>query len=191
MENIADTCGFNVSGGNKDHLYQDDKTFGDLNGILRYTWTRKIHSGFFMRAESFQLFADYIDRQAEEFGERVFSYYGGKSLNAQSHGEAFLSLFKNRFHSSGMYILDEPEAALSPYKILSLMVILRDLSDTGHNQFIIATHSPVLMAYPYAQFLYIVDDQIIETAYEKTDHYQITRSFLEDPQRFFAYLFEK
>lgn len=109
-------------------------------------------------------------------------------MHEQSHGESFLNLFVNRFSSKGIYLLDEPEAALSPARQLSLLRILHDLS--GTSQFIIATHSPILLGYPGAEILSFDDSHIQEVAYEDTDHYQITRSFLENPDRMLNELFK-
>lgn len=191
LESIACNCGFNINGGNKNHLYEGQ--VNDVDGIIDYlvfSWKIKINDGFFMRADSFAHFANYIDQQSNDYGSSAFSYYGGKSLNEQSHGESFLSLFQNRFTNQGIYILDEPEAALSPQRILSFMVIMKELADSGNAQFIISTHSPILMAMPDAQFLYISEDKINEMNYKDTEHYQVTKSFLDNPERMLKYLFE-
>jgi predicted ATPase len=103
----------------------------------------KVAEGFFMRAESFYNFATYIDQVSD------LRAYGGKSLHQQSHGESFLSLFANRFEQ-GIYLLDEPEAALSPQRQLSLLRILHELERPAHAQFLIATHSPIILSYPRA-----------------------------------------
>src|SRR6266705_326607 len=134
LEAIAEKCGFNLSGGNRDHQYLLGRNLSDLAQACRVVWNRKAVEGFFMRAETFFNFATYLD----EIGS-TFSAYGGKSLHEQSHGESFLSLFVNRFES-GLYILDEPEAALSPARQLSFLAIIRDLERSGRAQFIIATH---------------------------------------------------
>lgn len=136
-----------------------------------------------MRSESFYQFASHVDEMPESL-----QYYGGRSLHEQSHGESFLNLFVNRFSSKGIYLLDEPEAALSPARQLSLLRILHDLS--GTSQFIIATHSPILLGYPGAEILSFDDSDIQEVAYEDTDHYQITRSFLENRDRMLNELFK-
>ena len=191
LKSIATSCGFNLNSGNKDHIcdLNNDK-FTALNKHLKYLWNIRISNGFFLRSDNFIHFANFLDEQAKEHGPRVFKYYGGKSLNEQSHGEAYLSLFSNRFSQKGIYILDEPEVALSPSKILSLMSIIKDLSNEGKSQFIIATHSPILMAYPFAQFFYIDDTGIKETTFDKAEHYIITKSFLDNPERYFKYLFD-
>lgn len=111
--------------------------------VLRLSWMPKVSEGFFMRAESFYNFASYIEQVSD------LRSYGGKSLLQQSHGESFLALFDNSFEQ-GLYILDEPEAALSPQRQLSLLKIIHDLEKPGHAQFIISTHSPILLSYPAA-----------------------------------------
>ena len=114
--------------------------------------------------------------------------YGGKSLHAQSHGEAFMALLLNRFLGDGLYILDEPEAALSPMRQLSMLARIHDLVKAG-SQFIIATHSPVLMAYPGATILLLDEDGIREVAYEDTEHYQVMRQFFSRREAMFRELF--
>lgn len=138
--------------------------------------------GFFMRAESFYNFASYLD------GVSDFRAYGGKSLHHQSHGESFLSLFQNRFEH-GLYILDEPEAALSPQRQLAFLRIIHDLETPRHAQFLIASHSPILLAYPDATLYQFEEDGIQEVAYRETDQYLVTKDFLDAPERMLRYLF--
>ena len=140
-----------------------------------------------MRAESFYNFASYIDEIAQE-DSAVLQAYGGKSLHHQSHGESFLSLFVNHFNK-GIYILDEPEAALSPNRQLAFLALIHDLDISGKAQFIIATHSPMLLSYPGSIIFSLDGEQIKEVDYKQTDHYRITKDFLENPDRYFRYLF--
>jgi len=135
-----------------------------------------------MRAESFYNFATYIAQVSN------LRAYGGKSLHEQSHGESFLSLFLNRFEQ-GIYILDEPEAALSPQRQLSFLKIIHDLETPRHAQFLISTHSPIILSYPSAVLFSLDGNSIREIAYKETDHYQITRDFLNAPERYFKHLF--
>jgi predicted ATPase len=118
----------------------------------------------------------------------VSDTHGGKSLHEQSHGESFLALATNRFGDHGLYILDEPEAALSPQRQLSLLAIIHRLAAQG-TQFIIATHSPILMAYPDALIYELGPAGISPVAYEDTEHFQITRDFLNGRERYFRHLF--
>lgn len=182
LEAITEWCGFNPEGGNRDHHFA---TFGDRSDLaqaLRLSWMPKVTEGFFMRAESFYNFASYIEQVSD------LRAYGGKSLLQQSHGESFLALFDNRFEQ-GLYILDEPEAALSPQRQLSLLKIIHDLESPGHAQFIISTHSPILLSYPGAVLYSLDGDKIRKIAYRETDHYITTRDFLNAPERFFRHLF--
>ena len=135
-----------------------------------------------MRAESFYNFANYLD------GVSNYLAYGGKSLHQQSHGESFLALFQNRFEH-GLYILDEPEAALSPQRQLAFLRIIHALEVPRHAQFLIATHSPILLAYPGATLYQFEDDGIRAVAYRETEHYRVTKEFLNAPERVFRHLF--
>jgi predicted ATPase len=183
LEAIAECCGFNPEGGNRDH---HGAVFADrslLAQALRLSWLPKITEGFFMRAESFYNFATYIEEVSD------LRAYGGRSLHQQSHGESFISLFANRFEQ-GIYILDEPEAALSPQRQLTFLKIIHDLSTPGHAQFFIATHSPIILSYPGAVLFSLDSDAIEEIDFRDTKQFLITRDFLNSPERFFKHLFE-
>jgi predicted ATPase len=182
LEAVASCCGFNPEGGGRDHRFQSRSEAVDLAQALKLSWMPKVAEGFFMRAESFYNFATYLDEVSS------LQRYGGTSLHQRSHGESFLALFVNRF-DRGIYILDEPEAALSPRRQLSFLKIIHDLEADGRAQFLIASHSPILLAYPGATVLSLDDDAIQEVAYHQTDHYRLTRQFLEAPERFFKHLF--
>ena len=182
LEAVAECCGFNPEGGNRDHHRAVAADRPELAQALRLSWLPKVTEGFFLRAESFYNFATYIEQVSD------LRAYGGRSLHAQSHGESFLSLFANRFEQ-GIYILDEPEAALSPQRQLTLLRIVHDLAGPGHAQFLIATHSPILLAYPGAVIFNLDGDTIEPIRYEETKHYLLTRDFLASPERFFKHLF--
>lgn len=186
MESIADKCDFNLSGGNRNHSYDFHKTESTLSEYLTLSWKTKINQGFFMRAESFFNFATYVDEVATR-DPRILDAYGGKSLHKQSHGEAFLALFHNHF-DKGIYILDEPESALSPQRQLALLSIIHKLEETGKAQFIIASHSPILLSYPGAT-IYSLDNNLEKINYKDTEHYQITKNFLNSPELYFRHLF--
>ena len=191
LEAIAFKCGFGLKGGNRNNVFEEDDNIAKLASILTMSWLPKINKGFFMRAETFYDFAGYIDELAKETGKfEVYQPYGGKSLNEQSHGEAFLSLFNNRFNSNGVYILDEPEAALSPQRQLAFLSIIWQLELEGKAQFIIATHSPILLAYPNAMIYSFDNDRLEQVEYEETDHYQLTKAFLNNREKFFRNLFD-
>ncbi|MDU9694086.1 AAA family ATPase [Priestia aryabhattai] len=192
LESIAVNCGFNLNGGSRNNVYTSNTDETTLSSYLRLSWLPKVTNGFFLRAESFYNFATYLEELNEEVEEDVFRPYGGKSLHKQSHGESFLSLFNNRFNGrSALYLLDEPEAALSPARQLSLLKIIHDLSTKTNTQFIIATHSPILLGYPDATILSFDGEQIEETRYEMTEHYQITKYFLENPKGMLRELFKE
>ncbi len=188
LEAIAEGCGFNHSGGNRNHSYTSSDNKSDLASALRFSWMPKVTNGFFMRAESFYNFATYIDEIAVE-DSSILQGYGGKSLHDQSHGESFLSLFVNHFNR-GIYILDEPEAALSPNRQLSFLSLIHQLESSGKAQFIIASHSPILLSYPNSVILSLDGEEISQVTVQETEHYRVTRDFLENPDRYFKYLFE-
>ena len=171
LEALAECCGFGAEGGNRDHHREALEERSALAKALRLSWLPKATEGFFMRAESFYNFAGYLDQVSD------LRAYGGKPLLAQSHGESFLSLFANRFEQ-GLYILDEPEAALSPQRQLSFLRIIHDLETSGRAQFLISTHSPIILSYPDAWIYQIGDKGLDRVAYEDTDHYQVTKDFL-------------
>jgi len=164
LEAIAENCGFNVEGGGRDHRFTTHRDRSDLSATLRLSWMPKVLDGFFMRSESFYQFASYVEESGSNF-ER----YGGRSFHDQSHGESFLALFSNRF-DRGIYILDEPEAALSPQRQLSFLSIIHSLESIGRAQFLISTHSPIILAYPGAVLLNLDGDSIRAVAYTDTDH---------------------
>ena len=178
LEGIAGQCGFNLSGGNRNHAYASDQNSSPFSAALRLSWLPKVTRGFFMRAESFFNFARYID---EEFPEGNDAY-GGKRLHDQSHGESFLALFQNKFRGQAIYILDEPEAALSPRRQLEFLKVMRLLELEGESQMILATHSPILMAYPRAQLLMFDGRAIREVSLSETPHYQLMRNFVMNPK---------
>lgn len=181
LEAIAECCGFNLEGGNRDHHREVFAERSEFARALRLSWMPKTSEGFFLRAESFYNFASYIDRVSD------LRAYGGRPLHEQSHGESFLALFANRFEH-GLYILDEPEAALSPQRQLSFLRVVYELEKPGHAQFLIATHSPILLSYPGAVIFSLDGGSARETTYEETDHYRITRDFLNDPGRYLRHL---
>ena len=119
--------------------------------------------------------------EIERLGRRTCTPYGGRSLHEQSHGESFFALFRNRFRGRGLYLMDEPEAALSPKRQLEFLAILHDYCQQGA-QFVIATHSPIIMAYPDARIYVLGADGIREVPYQDTEHYLVTRGFLANPE---------
>jgi len=192
LEAIAYQCGFNIAGGGSNNSFELEAAKSSLGDYIRLSWLPKINQGFFLRAESFYNFATYLDRMQEELPEFDFyGPYGGMSLHEQSHGESFLSLFLNRFDRQAIYLLDEPEAALSPTRQLSLLKVIYDLTKDNTSQFIIATHSPILLGYPEAQIINFNTSPISEITYEETDHYQITKGFLNRRELYLKELFKE
>ncbi len=199
LEAIATKSGFGAEGGSKNINFKtsQEKTYTGTEQLadhITLSWNYKPYNGngYFFRAESFFNVANYIDLLAQNGGpELAYAPYGGKSLHEQSHGESFLAFFNNRLGNGGFFIFDEPEAALSPQRQLSLMIIIHEICKNPHAQFIIATHSPILLAYPGATIYSCNGDTLKTIAYKDTDHYQITKDFLDDPTRYMQYLFKE
>ncbi|MFB7138564.1 AAA family ATPase [Gottfriedia sp. NPDC056225] len=183
LEAIADKCDFNTAGGGRNNNYEVFASESQLGNYIRLSWLPKISNGFFLRAESFYNFATYLDQIDDPLKYRG---YGGESLHKQSHGESFLSLFLNRFNETAIYLLDEPEVALSPARQLTFLKIIHDLVEIENSQFIIATHSPILLGYPDADILSFDHGEISRIDYESTDHYQITKYFLQNREKFLS-----
>lgn len=178
LEAIAVKWGFPAEGGSKNVRIQTHEMETKLaDALILHRGQMRPDDGFFLRAESFFNYASEMDREAHDT-----RYYGGKSLHAQSHGEVFFNLLMRRFFGGGFYLLDEPEAALSPMRQMAMLTRLKQLNATG-SQFIIATHSPILMAYPHAKIIQFTEDEIREVAYQETEHFFVTQQFLASPER--------
>ena len=180
LESIALSQGFNPEGGTKNFNFYTNNSHSELHRYLRVVRsTRKLEDGFFLRAESFYNLATNIDEH-EQANPGILVYYGGKSLHMQSHGESFFSLMQNRFKGNGLYLLDEPESALSSQKQIAMLVLMHDLVRKG-SQFIISTHSPILLSYPNA-LIYEIDEKLglVDTPYEETDVFTVSKYFLSN-----------
>lgn len=195
-----------------------DKTLAPLRKLAQYfrlAWTRRTHKGFFLRAEDFFGYAKSMRQTREELEQDLkdvdhdykgrskyaadlarMPYQGeiaairnkyGKDLDSYSHGESFLTLFQSRFVPDGLYLLDEPEAALSPTRQLTFIAALKQMIEENA-QFIIATHSPIILAFPDATILNFKDGQIQQVRYDELEHVQLTRQFLNNPESFLRYL---
>jgi predicted ATPase len=176
LESIAVAFGFNPEGGTKNFSFASRDTHSELNRYIKLIKGIKTpKDGFFLRAESFYNLATNID-ELEREDPGLVSSYGGISLHQQSHGESFFAVFMNRFSGRGLYILDEPEAALSPSRQMAMVSRIHDLVRQD-SQFIIATHSPIIMAYPDS-IIYEIKEEFKTVKYEETENYQIMRSFL-------------
>lgn len=182
IEAIAVAYGFNAEGGNRNIVFSTQETHSMLHQHLRLS-KGPYHAldGFFLRAESFYNVASKLEELDDDPAHPLFQYYGGKSLHKISHGESFLNLVLHRFWGNGLYILDEPEAALSPTGQFTLLKKVYDLVEKENSQFIIATHSPILMGYPNATIYEFSEDGIHQKAYKDTMNYQLYHRFLNDP----------
>ena len=185
IEAIAVAMGFNPEGGTKNFNFATMESHSDLHTYMTMSrGFQRLRDGFFLRAESFYNVASNIDELDSEprGGAPIISSYGGVSLHKQSHGESFMALVENRFYGNGLYILDEPEAALSPMRQMRLMYLIKEL-EKKNSQFIISTHSPILMTYPGAEVLEISDEGIKSVDYKETEHYLITKRFMDAPEK--------
>ncbi|MFN3213063.1 MAG: AAA family ATPase [Henriciella sp.] len=184
IEAIAVAAGFNPEGGSRDHAFSTRATHSQLHEHLRLVRAPfRPKDGYFLRAESFYAQSSYIDDVANP------DRYGGKALHAQSHGESFMSLFWNRFEGKGLYILDEPEAALSPNRQFSFLTHLHNLVQDG-SQFIIATHSPIILAYPNAWIYQMTETGPERLPWDALEHVDLTRQFLNKPDVFLDMLLQ-
>ena len=182
IEAIAVATGFNAEGGTLNYDFSTSDSHSTLCRYLKPSrGIRRNSDGFFLRAESFYNTATYLD-EVEKYSANPYNAYGGISLHEQSHGESFLALAENRFSKNGLYLLDEPEAALSPMRLMCMMVTIHELAKKGA-QFIISTHSPILMTMPDSDIIQITDEGLKHVNYRETEHYQITLSYLQNPDR--------
>lgn len=191
LEAIALAIGFNPEGGSLNFAFSTYDSHSNLDQYLRLIkGTIRPKDGFFLRAESFYNVASNIEElDMEGRGPRVIDGFGGVSLHEQSHGESFFAAIKNRFRGQGIYLLDEPEAALSPLRQLSMLSRIDELVHEN-SQFIIATHSPIIMAYPSAKIYELTEDGIHETKLEDTNHYQLMKQFFDDKDRLIHHLLQ-
>jgi predicted ATPase len=194
IEAIAALCRLPISGGGKadygsTHGPKQTSAFADA---LRPNFRERPRDAYFFRGEYSAHFASLLDqRNADpDFRETgdPYALYGGKSLHVRSHGEGFLTLMNERIGNRGLFLLDEPESALSPQRQLALLALLADRIRSEETQFIIATHSPILMTLPDAQILLLEGDTIKQVAFEDTDHYRITKAVLNSPASFWKHL---
>lgn len=190
LENLANCLDFNVLGGNKNHLLNSSENLDNLeiSDYMKLSFSYKMSKGFFFRAESFFEFAQYIDYLAKD-DRSIYFGYGGKSLQKRSHGESFIELF-GKF-KDGIFILDEPEAALSSERQLALMAMIEEKIKKYNCQFIIATHSPILITLPNAEIFEIDENgKICKKEYEQTKQFDWYKRFISDPQKYLRYLLE-
>jgi len=193
LEGIAVLAGFDEAGGGKgyravDHSWALEKMGGQLSQALRASWLPKITNGWFFRAESFFSVTRYLDQAAQE------SPMGGgppPDFLSHSHGEGFLRFSEERCQRQGIFIFDEPESALSPSRQMEFLKLLRRMEEIGHCQIIMATHSPILMAYPNAALLRLSKYGLEPVTVKETDHFKVMREFCDDPKGFVEAVFEE
>lgn len=191
LEAIAALCGLPVSGGSRqerDAAHGPDRE-SPLSFALRPAFRKRPRDGFFLRAEFQALFASLLDDRAQDpdFPGDPFARYGGRSLHHRSHGEAFLAILQHRI-SHGLWLLDEPESALSPQRQLALLAQMHALTEQGAAQFIVATHSPILLTFPEAEIFAFDEPDLPSIALADTAHYQITKGILQNPERYWQHL---
>jgi predicted ATPase len=183
LEGIAVLAGFDEAGGGKgykpvDHSSALEVMGGELSKVLRASWLPKITNGWFFRAESFFTVARYLDVAARDVGAL------GPDFLSHSHGEGFLRFFEERCQRQGIFIFDEPESALSPARQMEFLKLMRRMEESTICQIVMATHSPMLMAYPGARLLRLSKYGLEPVTVEQTDHYKVMREFCADPAGF-------
>jgi predicted ATPase len=183
LEAITRKCGIYIWDKPRRHVAHNNPYETRLADYVTVTWANGSVPGSLFRAETFRDFADFLDDIALCDPGRL-KYHGGHLLNTLSHGEAILSYFGGRYHIKGLYFLDEPEAAFSPSSQLRFLKLLQRLEAGGHAQFIMATHSPILLAYPGAQIFNFDSSRIEEVDYEDTAHYRLYKQFFTDRSAF-------
>ena len=192
LEGIAVLAGYDEAGGGKgympvDHSRAIETMGGRLSQALRASWLPKITNGWFFRAESFFSVARYLDRAAMEDP----TLPPPPDFLSHSHGEGFLRFFEERCRRQGIFIFDEPESALSPSRQIEFLKLLRRMEQSGRCQVIMATHSPMLMAYPGARLLRLSKYGLDPVTVEETDHYRLMREFWADPKTFVTMMLEE
>ncbi|MCK1740847.1 AAA family ATPase [Bradyrhizobium sp. 139] len=190
LEGIATLAGYDDAGGGKgympvDHSEASEKMGGQLSKALRASWLPKITNGWFFRAESFFSVARYLDKAARDAGQL------GPDFLSHSHGEGFLRFFEERCQRQGIFIFDEPESALSPARQIEFLKLLQRMEDSRICQVIMATHAPMLMAYPNAKLLRLTRAGIEPVMLRETEHFKVMREFCDDPDRFIGTALEQ
>lgn len=190
LEGIAALAGHDEAGGAKgyrpvDHSQAVEVMGGRLAKALRAGWLPKVTQGWFFRAESFFSVSRYLDQAARDAGASPPDFL------SHSHGEGFLRFFEERCRRQGLYIFDEPESALSPARQVEFLKVLRRMEASGVCQVIMATHSPILMAYPGAKLLGLTKHGLVPTTLEQTQHFRLLREFCLDPELFIAMMMDE
>ena len=184
LEAVCRKCGIYIWQGEQRQNCKKNPYEKSMYEAIDVDWADRPVPGSFFTSDVFKHFSELLDEWAVTSPD-LFEYFGGKSLLTQSHGQGIISFFKARYKVKGLYIMDEPETALSPKTQLDLVKVLMDTGKNGHAQFIIATHSPILMACPGARVFSFDHIPVKETTYLETDHYKIYKNFIEDNSRYF------
>ena len=193
LEAIAASYGLGREGGSRNFRFQEERERNDVNALadaLRLSFTVRTGNGFFLRAESFFNLATAMDELRRQGAYSKPLDFGGGEFHTMSHGESFFALMEMRMRENGLFLMDEPEAALSPQRQLAMLVLMHDvLRSHGSAQFVISTHSPILLGFPGAQILSFDDGTIREVAYDDVPSVQIARRFMTNRESFLNDLF--
>lgn len=185
LEAIAHRSGFHIWRGLDRSRFEVNPYEDDLYRFIRLEWTNGMVPGSFFAADIFRNFSKNLDEWSSN-DPGMLKYFGGKSLMSQSHGQSLMSFFRSRYKIKGLYLLDEPETALSPKSQLELLGLLHDVSRMGHAQFIVATHSPILLACPDADILNFNRLPLKSIGYEDTEYFKIYRDFLNNRNKYLS-----
>ena len=183
LQAISQRCGIYIWRGERRARYQYNTYENQFFKGIQVVWSQQSVPGSFFSSEIFNNFAQIVDEWAT-MDPGLLDYFGGKSLMMQSHGQSLMSFFKSRFKIKGLYLLDEPETALSPTTQIDLLKLIAKMGQAGHAQFIIATHSPILLACPGATIFRFSESSLQPIGYEDTEHFQVYKSFMQDPNRY-------
>lgn len=185
LEAIARRCGIHIWGEFARTRVDRNPHEAELYRFMTLEWSDGKVPGSFFASEMARYFAQYLDEWAAT-DPGMLEYFGGRSLMSQSHGQSFMSFFRGRYRIKGLHLLDEPETALSPGSQLELLTLLRERGRVGHGQFIVATHSPILLACPGATIYSFQEEGVRRIQYEDTEHYKIYKAFMEDRSRYIS-----
>ncbi len=180
---ISKKCGIHIWEGEDFRKMKKNPYEQKLHTVISAEWTNGLVPGSFFGSQIFQNFTKTLEGWAVA-DPGIMDYFGGRSLVTQSHGQSLMSYFKSRYRREGIYFLDEPETALSPKSLVELLKLLKELEQEGQTQFIIATHSPILMAYPGAVIYNFDNIPITQVEYEETEYYRVYKDFMEDRSKY-------
>ena len=183
LEAIAHKCGIHIWSETVKSRVEINFEEDDLYKYIKVKWNKEHVSGSFFGSSTFRDFSRYLDEWAAA-DAGILEYFGGKSLITQSHGQSLMSLFRARYKIKGLYLLDEPETALSPKSQLELLALLKEMSKKGHAQFIIASHSPILLASEGANIYSFDSSPVEKITYEECEHYRIYKDFMENRKKY-------